>query len=101
MRRPAEVAPGLFNVRNSSCEEHLCICLPVELKEFLSVHNGQCYRAPSLFFESQFLSISEIKQRWDSWRELDEETMNEDYAGYMKSSPEGYMKPVYINKRWF
>lgn len=81
-------------------EQHIGVELPAELKEFLSVHNGQFFRGLGLFFESQFLSTSDIAQRWDSWRELDEEEMNEDCADYMQSNPEGYIKPLYINKSW-
>ncbi|WP_444902151.1 SMI1/KNR4 family protein [Microbulbifer sp. SSSA007] len=81
-------------------EQHLGVELPADLKEFLSVHNGQFFRGLGLFFESQFLSTSEIAQRWDSWRELDEEEMNKDCADYMRSNPEGFIKPLYINKFW-
>ncbi|WP_413662559.1 SMI1/KNR4 family protein [Microbulbifer sp. CNSA002] len=83
-----------------SLEQHIGIELPVDVKAFLSIHNGQFYRGLGLFFESQFLSTSDIQLRWDGWRELDEEEMNEDCADYMKSSPEGYIKPLYTNKYW-
>ncbi|MCO1335742.1 SMI1/KNR4 family protein [Microbulbifer sp. OS29] len=95
-----DLNPGCSEAEIDALEQHVGVALPADLKEFLSVHNGQFFRGLGLFFESQFLSTSDIAQRWDSWRELDEEYMNEDCADYMQSNPDGYIKPLYTNKSW-
>jgi cell wall assembly regulator SMI1 len=81
-------------------EIYIGVALPTELKNFLSVHNGQKNEGPGLVFGQRLLSTNGIRQCWDDWRNLDETKMNEDCDGLMKSDPEGYIKPMYTNKNW-
>lgn len=81
-------------------EKHIGVTLPIKLKEFLSIHNGQDDEGAGIIFGVQILSTTGIKRHWDSWREIDEEDMNEDSADFMESDPKGYIKPMYTNRKW-
>ncbi len=62
------------------------------------IHNGQ--DGCGILFGSQMLSVAEIMQEWRGWREVEADGMNESCAEFMKSSPEGVVKPMYTNARW-
>jgi cell wall assembly regulator SMI1 len=81
-------------------EEHLGVDLPDEVKKFLSIHNGQSDDGAGIVFGEQILSTESIRRCWDDWRSIDEEEMNEDCAEFMESSPIGYIKPMYTNRKW-
>ena len=57
-------------------EKHLGVTLPTELKEFLSVCNGQDDEGAGIVFGEQILSTISIKRCWDDWRDIDEAEMN-------------------------
>jgi cell wall assembly regulator SMI1 len=80
-------------------EEHLGVTLPESLKEFLKVHDGQ-ERGPGFAESGYFLSVEGIRSNWDMWRGIDEEEMNKDCADLMASAPEGFIRPMYTNRRW-
>lgn len=81
-------------------EVHLGVTLPTELKEFLSIHNGQKDECAGLVFGQRLLSTNSIRRCWDDWRNIDETEMNKDCASLMDSNPKGYIKPMYTNKKW-
>jgi cell wall assembly regulator SMI1 len=81
-------------------ERHVGVKLPESFRSFLLVHDGQADFAPGLLFGEQLLSVSGITRQWDSWRELDEPAMNDDCSEFMKSEPEGYVRPLYTNRKW-
>lgn len=90
---------GATSTELASLELHLGVKLPVELHDLLAIHNGQ-EGGIGLVFGHTMLSVEQIRQQWDSWRNIDEEEMNRDCAEFMKSSPDGFIKPLYCNNRW-
>ena len=92
--------PGASALELDALEEHLDVRLPIALREFLSIHNGQDKAGVGMVSASLLLSTAGIKQCWDSWREIDEDDMNEDCADSMESEPEGFIKPMYTNRKW-
>lgn len=85
----------------SYLEAHIGVRLPESVKGFLSVHNGQSESVyTGLIYGELLLSVDGIKRCWDDWRGIDEEDMNEDCAEFMASEPEGFIKPVYTNRKW-
>lgn len=91
---------GANSMELEALEKHIGVTLPAELKEFLSIHNGQDDEGVGIVFGEQILSTESIKRCWDDWRDIDEEEMNEDCADFMESDPEGYIKPMYTNRKW-
>jgi len=81
-------------------ESHLGVSLPNDVKEFLAIHNGQDDEGAGIVFGEQILSTGGIRRCWDDWRGIDENEMNEDCAEFMESYPEGYIKPMYTNRKW-
>ncbi|WP_185825827.1 SMI1/KNR4 family protein [Xanthomonas sp. SI] len=79
-------------------EQHLGVALPDSVKTFLLAHDGQ--DGPGLFFGQQLLSVAGIRAQWDTWRSIDEAEMNADCAEFMRSDPEGAIKPMYCNRAW-
>jgi cell wall assembly regulator SMI1 len=92
--------PGATLLELDELENHLGVVLPVDLKAFLSIHNGQEDDGAGIVFAEQLLSTKNIRRCWDDWRGIDENEMNEDCAEFMESYPEGYIKPMYTNKKW-
>ena len=85
----------------SDLENHIGVRLPESVKGFLAVHNGQNESIYSgLIYGELLLSVEGIKRCWDDWRGIDEEDMNNDCAEFMASEPEGFIKPVYTNRKW-
>lgn len=82
----------------AALERHIGLDLPPSLKDFLAIHDGQL--GVGLIFGQQLLPVSEIRREWDVWRSIDEEEMNRDCADMMSSEPEGFIKPMYCNRRW-
>lgn len=83
----------------SMLEAHIGLQLPSSLKDFLSVHNGQ-NQGPGLLFGLRLLSTSDIRTNWDLWRSLESDGLNEELQDSMSSKPEGFIKPMYLNRRW-
>jgi cell wall assembly regulator SMI1 len=96
----AKLNSGASTEDIDALEEHLGVSLPDELKDFLSIRDGQNDEGAGIVFGEQILSPSSIKRCWDDWRGIDEEEMNEDCADFMESDPEGYIKPMYTNRKW-
>jgi cell wall assembly regulator SMI1 len=96
----AKLNSGASPADLDSLEKHLGVSLPEDLKGFLSIRNGQQDEGTGIVFGEQILSTEGIKRCWNDWREIDEEEMNADCAEFMKSEPEGYIKPLYTNKKW-
>jgi cell wall assembly regulator SMI1 len=93
-----ELRPGASAESLDRLERHLGLELPVSLRSFLSIHDGQDGFA--LLLGYQFLSTDGIRKHWDTWRSIDEPAMNEDCAEFMQAEPEGFAKPVYTNRLW-
>lgn len=93
------ILSGATETELQDLESHLGVQLPEALRAFLKVHNGQGEGA-GIAFGFQLLSTQEIRQQWDNWRSIDEEEMNRDCADFMGSSPEGFIKAMYCNKKW-
>lgn len=83
----------------ASLEKHIGLQLPSALKEFLAVHNGQD-QGFGLFFGLQFLSTSGIRTNWDNWLSLENDGLNEELQDSMTSKPDGFIKPLYLNRKW-
>ena len=82
-------------------ELHTGLELPLSFKNFLSVHNGQeTGSGHGLFFGIRLLPVKEIMRQWDTWVTLENEGLNEDLADSMESSPDGVIKPLYLNRKW-
>lgn len=94
-----ELNPGASQEEIRALEEHLGVALPPTLKELLAIHNGQ-NAGFGMFFGLQFLSTSGIKEQWDMWVSLENDGLNEELADMMSSKPEGYIKPLYLNRQW-
>lgn len=62
-----------------------------DLKDFLSVHDGQDARVhrPGLVLGDLLLPVAGIRAQWDGWRSIDEASMNADCAEFMRSRTEG------------
>lgn len=91
--------PGADTQRLAELERHLAVQLPESLKAFLLVHDGQD-GDHGLVDGQHLLSVAGIMAEWDAWRQLDEAEMNESSADMMGSEPEGFVKPLYINRGW-
>lgn len=105
----AALNPGCSNEELEELEGRLACSLPEDFKSFYRRHNGQTGNATGIFFGLDFLSTTEIYNRWSGWRDLAEdftreaeETGEENYAtrieGY--SYPVNAIKPIYINVKW-
>jgi cell wall assembly regulator SMI1 len=82
-------------------EQHTGLELPQAFRNFLSVHNGQeAGNGRGFFFGIRLLSVKEIMRQWDTWLALENDGLNEDLADSMESSPEGVIKPLYLNRKW-
>ncbi|HSU15007.1 SMI1/KNR4 family protein [Longimicrobium sp.] len=91
----AGASPG----RIRELETDLRVELPDSVRQFLAVHDGQG-PGPGLVFGLEFLSIDGIRQNWSVLDEAEIEEMNSTLAGDMSSWPEGFVKPLYWNRRW-
>lgn len=91
--------PGASAERIVELEQHLGVSLPEGLRAFLAVHDGQDGNA-GLVDGALLLSVDDIRSEWDVWRSIDEDEMNADCADFMASRPEGYVKPLYVNRLW-
>jgi cell wall assembly regulator SMI1 len=90
--------PGADPAELQGLEQHLGVALPESVKSFLLMHDGQ--DGPGLFFGQQLLSVAAIRGQWDVWRSIDEAEMNANCAEFMRSKPEGVVKPLYCNRAW-
>ncbi|HEL4260155.1 TPA: SMI1/KNR4 family protein [Stenotrophomonas maltophilia] len=79
-------------------EAQLGVPLPDLLRHLLKIHDGQ--DGAGFLFGSQMLSATEILRKWQGWREIEADGMNEHCAEFMASSPGGVVKPMYTNARW-
>ena len=91
--------PGATSSELASLGRHLGVKLPLELDSFFRIHNGQ-NGGIGLVFGHTLLPVEQIRKQWDSWRDIDEQEMNRDSAVFMKSSPDGFIKPLYSNNLW-
>ena len=90
--------PGASKTEIEALEQHIGVALPESLKQFLQIHDGQ--DGSGLIFGEHFLSVSGIREQWDTWRSIDEVDMNEDCADFMASDPKGFVKAQYCNRAW-
>ncbi|MCP4321996.1 MAG: hypothetical protein GY787_09125 [Alteromonadales bacterium] len=82
-------------------EQLIGLELPVSFKDFYSIHNGQSSTdGRGFFFGIRLLSIEEIKNQWSTWVGLENDNLNEDLSDSMESSPNGVVKPQYLNRKW-
>lgn len=93
-----QLRPGAAAAELAALEQHVGLTLPPALKLFLQIHDGQ--DGFGLIHGQQLLSVAGIATAWDNWRALDEEEMNADCAEFMRSEPEGFIKPEYCNCAW-
>lgn len=91
--------PGASQEEISALEKHIGLQLPRALRELLAVHNGQD-SGFGLFFGLHFLSINGIRTNWDNWCSLEGDGLNEELQDSMSSKPEGFIKPLYLNRKW-
>ena len=91
--------PGATTPTIEKLESHTEIQLPESARDMLLGHDGQA-SGPGLIYGYRYLSVTEIVANWDNWRSIDEPAMNDDCAESMSSSPQGYIKPLYTNRRW-
>lgn len=80
-------------------ETHIGLQLPDSFKQFLSIHNGQD-KGVGFFFGKGLLSVSGIMAEWYNWTALENDGLNEEFAQSMTSKPEGFVKPLYMNRKW-
>ena len=90
---------GATNDEIAALEEHLGLSLPAAFKSFLAIHNGQG-NGQGLFFGVAFLSVDAIQQNWNNWVALEQDGLNEELSDSMSSRPEGFIKPLYLNRKW-
>ena len=90
--------PGADPAELQSLEQYLGVILPEAVKHFWRVHDG--HEGAGFFFGQQLWSVAGIREQWDVWRSIDEAEMNEDCADFMRSEPEGVIKPMYCNQGW-
>lgn len=95
---PMALRPGAADADVIALEQHLGVPLPDAVKQFLAIHDGQ--DGFGLIFGQQLLSVAEIREQWDVWRDMDEAQMNAECADYMASDPAGVIKPLYSNRAW-
>jgi cell wall assembly regulator SMI1 len=93
-----QLREGASDVELVELESQLGVALPDLLKQLLMIHDGQ--EGAGLLFGNQLLSVAQIRQEWQGWREIEADGMNEDCVEFMASSPAGVVKPMYTNARW-
>jgi cell wall assembly regulator SMI1 len=91
--------PGASKEELFALEKHIGFQLPSALREFLAIHNGQD-SGFGLFFGLQFLSTNGIRSNWDAWRSIEGDDLNKELQDSMSSTPEGFIKPLYLNRNW-
>jgi cell wall assembly regulator SMI1 len=73
--------------------------LPEPVRAFYAVHDGQKSVCPKgIFYSLQFMPLARVLEAQRLWAQLVD--MNDDLAYAMRSSPSGYIKPVYANPLW-
>ena len=90
--------PGATDSTLDSLEVHIGLKLPLSLREFLKVHDGQC--GFGLLLGCGLLSVEEIRINWDGWRSVEDSWSAEDLRSGMDLCPEGCVKPLYANRGW-
>jgi cell wall assembly regulator SMI1 len=94
-----------MGLRSGATREHVVdlervigVPLPESLRSFLSVRDGQ--DGYGLVYGYRLLPIDEMRRQWQLWRTIEDEGMNAECAEFMRSSPEGHVKPMYCNAAW-
>lgn len=81
-------------------EQHIGYRFPDELRQLYTAYNGQSGEA-GLFLNWSFLSLDELKQEWDIWSAIEQQSAasaHEDTDSI--SVPLGYIKEQYCSQQW-
>lgn len=77
--------------------------IPIELKDFYRIHNGQQQTNLAFFDGDRLLSLEGIIQEWQNWYNVIPEIEQQDIKDYgciIRSSPEKGIKNDWWNKSW-
>jgi cell wall assembly regulator SMI1 len=79
-------------------ESHIGITLPNSYQKFLLIHNGQDEDSDiGIIYQEVLLSVESIIEQWDVWCSCIDDDSNEEI---IESNPKGFVKKMYINKKW-
>lgn len=89
--------PPASDLQIQQAEEEIGVVFPEELRELYRLHNGERVTGPGFFFGLTFLSLDDMLEEWRVWKELESEFA---YEGSHDSTPLGWIKEQYINRKW-
>jgi cell wall assembly regulator SMI1 len=81
-----------------SLERAIKRTLPDDVRESLSIHNGQPRQLTGFVFGLDLLDCKRIAQEWERWAGLT--SYNPDYRDAMASFPQGAVQLDYANPGW-
>lgn len=94
----SDLNPGASSTEISELENVISQQLPDDVRESLSIHNGEDFPRRGFIFGLGLLGTHWIAMEWEGWAELT--TYNDEYRDNMNSVPPNAIELDYANLGW-